>query len=72
MRVMKFVTLAVALSMATAASAQGTQQAPAATGGMDKKAISKQCSTQADQQNLHGKARKAFRSKCKASGGKSS
>lgn len=53
-----------------------TQPAPAATtapsGGakMDKTAISKACSQQADAKNLHGKARKEFRSKCKMKGGK--
>jgi len=31
----------------------------------DKKAKAKECSEKADQQNLHGKARKAFRAKCK-------
>ena len=32
----------------------------------ERTAKSKDCSTQADQQGLHGKARKVFRSKCKA------
>ena len=32
---------------------------------MDKKAISKECSTEADSKGLKGKPRKAFRSKCK-------
>ena len=41
-----------------------------AGGGMDKKAISKQCSAMADQQKLHGKARKTFRNSCKMKGGK--
>jgi hypothetical protein len=31
----------------------------------EKKAKSKECSTLADQKGLHGKERKAFRSKCK-------
>lgn len=31
----------------------------------EKKAKSKECSAQADKQGLHGKERKAFRSKCK-------
>ena len=32
----------------------------------DRTAKSKDCSMQADKEGLHGKARKAFRSKCKA------
>jgi psiF repeat-containing protein len=35
----------------------------------DKRAISQSCSQQADAKGLHGKARKAFRSQCKRSGG---
>jgi hypothetical protein len=38
--------------------------------GRSKQAISKSCSHQADKQGLHGKARKAFRAKCKRHGGK--
>ena len=34
-----------------------------------KRAISLSCSQQADAKHLHGKARKAFRSQCKRSGG---
>jgi hypothetical protein len=34
-----------------------------------KKAISKSCSDQADQKDLHGKARKKFRAKCIKAGG---
>jgi psiF repeat len=43
-----------------------------AAGGaaMDKKAISKACSDQANAKNLHGKARKKFRAQCKLKGGK--
>jgi hypothetical protein len=32
---------------------------------VEQSAKSKECSTQADAKGLHGKARKAFRSKCK-------
>jgi hypothetical protein len=39
-------------------------QAPAAP-ALDKAALSKSCSTQADAKNLHGKARKHFRNACK-------
>ena len=43
-----------------------TMAAPAgAAPAMDKKAKAKECSMEADKQGLHGKARKAFRSKCK-------
>jgi hypothetical protein len=38
--------------------------------GRSKQAISKSCSQQADKKDLHGKARKAFRAKCKRHGGK--
>jgi hypothetical protein len=34
-----------------------------------KKALSKSCSDQADQKDLHGKARKKFRAKCIKAGG---
>jgi hypothetical protein len=36
----------------------------------NRQALSKSCSQQADAQGLHGKARKAFRSKCKQGGGR--
>ena len=39
-------------------------------GGMDKKAISKACSDQANAKNLHGKERMKFRAECKRKGGK--
>ena len=39
-------------------------KAPAASDEA-KKAKAKECSAQADAKNLHGKARKEFRSKCK-------
>jgi hypothetical protein len=45
--------------------------APAAGATIDKKAISKDCSQQADAKGLKGKERKKFRSSCKKSGGKS-
>jgi hypothetical protein len=38
--------------------------------GSSKQAISKACSKQADAKGLHGKARKAFRAKCKRHSGK--
>jgi hypothetical protein len=54
-----------------APAAQSAAPAPAKAGSakMDKAAISKECSQQADAQHLHGKSRKEFRSKCKQHGG---
>jgi hypothetical protein len=52
-----------------APSAAPAMTAPADT---DKKAISKSCSDQANAKDLHGKARKKFRSACKHNGGKAS
>ena len=70
--------LAGAVAVAGPAFAQGTAATapmatkPAATSpmkssgtDMGRTAKSKDCSMQADKQGLHGKARKAFRSKCK-------
>ncbi len=50
---------------APAAPAMAPAAAPAMAPAMDKKAVSKACSTEADQKGLKGKPRKAFRSKCK-------
>jgi psiF repeat len=44
--------------------------APAKMTADQKKAISKSCYDQATAKGLHGKPRKAFRSKCKKNGGK--
>jgi psiF repeat len=54
------------------AFAQNPPAADQAAGGaaMDKKAISKACSDQANAKNLHGKERKKFRAECKRKGGK--
>jgi hypothetical protein len=72
----------VALLGASAAMAQMTPAKPAAPAApaaakpaapapaMDKMAISKECSSQADAKNLHGKERKKFRESCKHNGGK--
>jgi hypothetical protein len=62
---------ALAQTPPPAAAPTAGAAAPAA-GAMDKKAISKACSDQAEAQGLHGKARKKFRNKCKATGGKPS
>jgi psiF repeat len=54
------------------ASPPAAQPAAPAAGAMtDKKAISKDCSQQADTKGLKGKARKKFRSSCKKNAGKS-
>ena len=57
-------TPAPAAPAAPAAAPAEPAAAPMAA-GMDKKAISKACSDDADKQGLKGKPRKAFRSKCK-------
>lgn len=62
----KLMLLASAAALAFSATvvlAQGTakKKAPAPA----RTAISLECSKQADAKSLHGKARKAFRSKCK-------
>ena len=46
------------------------EEPAAAKSTMDKKAISKSCTEQANAKGLHGKARKKFRSECKHNGGK--
>ena len=63
-------TLAIAVTLAGllgtgAATAQSSSQPGATVPTMDKAALSKSCSTQADQKGLHGKARKRFRSACR-------
>lgn len=42
--------------------------APAYAAAKERTQLSKDCSAKADAQNLHGKERKAFRSKCKREG----
>jgi len=49
--------------MTSVAFAQASAPAPAAP--TDRKALSKECSQQADAKGLHGKARKRFRDACK-------
>ncbi len=55
--------LSAGLLFSVAASAQTSPAAPTPT--MDKAALSKSCSAQADAKGLHGKARKHFRSACR-------
>ena len=69
------VVAAIVFSLTIGAGAALAQNPPpaadqAAAGTMDKKAISKACSDQANAKNLHGKERKRFRAKCKREGGK--
>jgi psiF repeat len=70
------VVTAIAFSLAIGAGVAFAQNPPPAAhqaaggGAMDKQAISKACSDQANAKGLHGKARKKFRSKCKHQGGK--
>ena len=59
-------TAAFAQAAAPATAPAAPAMAPAAAAApMDKMAISKACSSEADTQKLKGKARKSFRSKCK-------
>ena len=55
-------------SIANAPSAASRAAPPAAvpSAKSERSAKSKDCSMQADQQGLHGKARKKFRSQCRA------
>lgn len=50
----------------TSSGASPPMAAPAKPSKVERTAKSKECSQQADAQNLHGKARKKFRSACKA------
>jgi hypothetical protein len=61
--------ICLAQSPKPTAAAPTTAPAPAPADA-DKKALSKQCSDQANTKGLHGKERKKFRSECKKSGGK--
>jgi len=45
---------------------------PKAPTRAERSEISKECSSQADAKNLHGKERRKFRSECKRNGGKAS
>ena len=70
------VVAAIAFSLVIGGGAAFAQNPPPAAdqaaggGAMDKKAISKACSDQANAKGLHGKERKKFRSECKRKGGK--
>jgi hypothetical protein len=53
------------LTLAAAPAALAQTSGPGSAPAMDKAALSKSCSQQADAKGLHGKARKHFRSACK-------
>lgn len=53
----------------TAPIAPAQARKPMADSKVQRTEKSKDCSTEADKQGLHGKARKTFRSKCKAGRG---
>jgi hypothetical protein len=65
-------SLAIGAGVALAQSPQPAADHPAAApaAGMDKKAVSKACSDQANAKGLHGEERKKFRAECKRKGGK--
>ena len=57
-------------SASTTTTTAPTPKKPKSAMTPEKTAISKQCSTLADQKGLHGKEREKFRSACKKNGGK--
>jgi outer membrane lipoprotein-sorting protein len=69
-KIMVAATIAALLLGSTASAQTAAPAAPmapaAAAPATDKMAKSKECSAEADKQGLHGKARKSFRSKCRA------
>ena len=66
------VIAAIVFSLVIGAGTAFAQNPPPAgdQAAMDKKAVSKACSDQANAKNLHGKERKKFRAECKRKGGK--
>jgi hypothetical protein len=60
-----FIAASFALGVSALAFTGGVGQASTKA---ERSAISKECSTKADAQKLHGKERRAFRSKCKREG----
>ena len=59
------ITTMCLLTFAAVPAAFAQTAASGAAPTMDKAALSKSCSQQADAKGLHGKARKHFRSACK-------
>jgi psiF repeat len=66
----RFIAICAATLSLTVMANVATSTSALALFGSSKQAISKACSKQADAKGLHGKARKAFRAKCKRHGGK--
>jgi hypothetical protein len=70
---MTFCATVLSLTIFTAVALAQTPSSPSAAApvasSVDKQAISKACSDQANAKGLHGKARKKFRSECKKRGG---
>ena len=64
------VVAAALLVFALGAGAAWAQDKPPAMSASERAAIAKSCTDQANAKNLHGKARKKFRSACKKAGGK--
>ena len=60
-----FIAASFALGVGALVAGSGVSQASTKA---ERTAISKDCSTKADAQKLHGKERRAFRSKCKREG----
>lgn len=65
MRTISTTTAAAAFLYLSGAAFAQTPTPAAPAPAMDKAALSKSCSQQADTKGLHGKARKHFRSACK-------
>ena len=72
--ILAIASIAAALSASPAVAQSGAPQTRPATSTMapkpgtktmERTSLSKDCSAQADQKGLHGKARKRFRSACK-------
>lgn len=60
--------LAAACAVSLGFATLTVSSAPVSAATKERTALSKECSAQANAQNLHGKERKAFRSKCKREG----
>lgn len=60
--------LAAACALSLGFGTLAVSSAPAYAAAKERTALSKECSAKADEQKLHGKERRAFRSKCKREG----
>ena len=63
-----FNDLAAACALSFSFGTLAISSAPTYAAAKERTALSKECSAKADAQNLHGKERKVFRSKCKREG----